>query len=102
MEDKQAKIAEKIRKKEEELKALRVKEAEIKKQEKERKEREKEKWYGILKKELDQMLRKELGDDYREFLAISELVNLVRTGMSADGENMDTDNGKKEMAADEN
>ena len=48
------------------------------------------------------MLRKELGDDYREFLAISELVNLVRTGMSADGENMDTDNGKKEMAADEN
>lgn len=78
MDNKKEKIAERIRKTEEQLKKLRRQEAEIRKKEREAAEKKKQKWYEELEGMLHPYLQEQLGADYMELLCQEELMNMIK------------------------
>lgn len=76
--NRQEKIAEQIQKAEEQLRKLKLREAEIKKQDKQRHEREVKKWYQTLNKEIDLFMKEQFGMDYIYEIDQEKLLEFIK------------------------
>lgn len=78
LDGKLSKVSEKIQKKEEELKSLKDRQAELRRQKRLRQEKKKQQWYQELIRLLDTALSEVVGGDYMEAVSQEEIAKIVR------------------------
>lgn len=74
-------VAEKIRRAEEDLKKYKKLEADLKKKERERKERERDRWLRNLSKKMDDILRNVYGNEYFTMLSFEQILDIMKANI---------------------